>query len=155
METNHHGEHAVSSQSNTSRSSIRCLRAFRFPMLAVMACLLLPGCGDGVRKGQVAGTLTLQGKPVTQGSVVFFREAGVPAGVADLNSAGEFQLREPLPVGTYLVAFHFDDGEVAGAPESSQAVPKPQVPAKYWSETTSGLTVTVAPGDNRFPLEMQ
>lgn len=124
-------------------------------MIAVMACLLLSGCGDGVRKGEVAGTLTLQGKPVTQGSIVFFREAGVPAGVADLDAGGEFQLDEQLPVGTYLVAYHFDDGEVAGAPAPSRAVPKPQVPAKYWSETTSGLTVVVETGDNRFPLAMQ
>ncbi len=143
------------SQCNTSRPAFLQFHGLRFPMLAVMACLLLPGCGDGVQKGQVAGTLTLQGKPVSQGSVVFFREAGVPAGMGDLNAAGEFQVGEPLPVGTYMVAFHFDDGEVAGAPEPSQGGPKPQVPAKYWSETTSGLTVTVAPGDNRFPLEMQ
>ncbi|MDZ7615507.1 MAG: hypothetical protein U1E05_00795 [Patescibacteria group bacterium] len=145
----------MSSQLGTFRSSIRCLRAFRFPMLAVVTCLLLTGCGDGVQKGLVAGTLMLQGKPVSQGSVAFFREPGVPAGMGNLNAAGEFQVGEPLPVGTYLVAFHFDDGEVAGAPEAGQAAAKPKVPAKYWSESTSGLTVIVEPGDNRFPLEMQ
>ncbi len=132
---------------STSRSQCRF-------HVATLLLLLLPGCGSGEATGEVAGTLTLRGAPVSQGSLVFFREPGVPAGVADLNSAGEFHLSEPLPTGTYQLAFFFDDGEVAGAPATGSPKQRPEVPSKYWNETTSGLTITVAAGDNSFPIDM-
>ncbi|MDY0167074.1 MAG: hypothetical protein RBS80_11055 [Thermoguttaceae bacterium] len=126
----------------------------RWRMVAAVMLLVLPGCGRGPT-GEVAGKLTLQGQPVTQGSVVFFQAAGVPVGMAGLSATGEFQLRERLPAGTYLVAFHFDDGAVAGAPDTGPDVPGPSVPSKYWDENTSGLAVEVKPGANTFELNVE
>jgi hypothetical protein len=137
------------------RRTLFQINGHQWRVMAAAVLLVLPGCGSRGPTGDVAGKLTLQGKPVTQGSVVFFEAAGVPVGVADLDDAGEFRLSHSLPVGTYLVAFHFDDGAVAGAPDTGPDVPAPQVPGKYWDENTSGLVVDVEAGDNTVVLDMQ
>ena len=125
---------------------------------AFVAVLLagLSGCGSREPTGDVAGTLTLRGEPVTQGSIVFFEKVGVPAGVAELTPTGQFELERPIPVGKYQVAFQPPPDEApAGAAAPNRETPLQEVPPKYWSETTSGFTAEVKEGENTFTFDMR
>ncbi len=124
--------------------------------LALILTIGLSGCGGEGPTGDVQGRLTLQGKPFTEGSVVFFRAVGVPAGVGELGPSGEFSLDEPIPVGEYQVAIQAPEDELpAGAENPNPGVTPVSVPLKYMSETTSGFIARVKEGDNKFTFDMQ
>ncbi len=124
--------------------------------LAAIMTVTLFGCSGEGPTGDVQGTVTLDGQPFTQGSVVFFSAVGVPAGVAKLGLSGQFSLDEPLPVGEYQVAIQPGEDELpAGAENPNPGPPAVSVPPKYMSETTSGLTATVKEGENSFPFDMK
>lgn len=66
----------------------------------VALCVLLAGCGSGAKLGRVTGTVSVDGKPVTQGTIMF-----IPAdGKAAVGSIG--------PDGHYTLTT-FDDGDGA------------------------------------------
>jgi hypothetical protein len=126
------------------------------PWLILLAALLPAGCSDP-ETGHVAGKVTLGGRPLTQGSVVFEDSAaGITAG-ASLQSDGSYTVktfnRDGLPPGTYKVAVTpstFGDGETPLAVDPSSQAPSPgsQIPQRYRSTATSPLCVTVKAGDN-------
>lgn len=135
------------------------------PWEFVRLCLLLPaclilftGCGgsSGPPTAAVRGKVLFQGEPVTVGMVNFASpETGRGAG-APINEKGEFQIPEGLALGTYRVAIlPPPDPTSAGAPRTEPLPEYPQIPSKYRSEVTSGLTAEVKAGDNNFTFEMQ
>ena len=146
-------------QSLVDETRLALRRPVPVPQCALVAVLLVGCCGCGASQGptgKVAGTVTLRGGPVGEGTVVFFKAVGVPAGVAKLTPSGEFRLERPIPVGEYQVAIQPPAEEVpAGAedPKLEEALKK--IPPKYWSETTSGLAADVKEGDNSFAFEMR
>ncbi|MCS7238681.1 MAG: carboxypeptidase-like regulatory domain-containing protein [Thermoguttaceae bacterium] len=116
---------------------------------ALLVCTLA-GCGgrEAVRQMcSVEGTVTYQGKPVTGGFVVF---TNLPARVVQsgqLDSEGRYRIPE-IPVGDYQV--HLGDPPPP-APDEAGAADRPQplnVPNKYKSASTSGLTAKLSPGKN-------
>ena len=144
-------------------------------ILAVSAALAAGGCGPGLPEtAPVQGTVTYDGKPVTQGKIAFFPETGRPA-------SGQIQ-----PDGTYtLTTFSTDDGALLGKhvvtiesmtstggeqPKSfeqemaraldptkrppGQPVAKWLVPERYSNRNTSGLTAEVAPGKNTLDFNL-
>lgn len=122
---------------------------------ALLLCLV-SGC-SGPETGKLSGKVTLPGgKPLAQGSVLFENtEKGVSVN-APLGSDGTYTVRTHdragLPPGTYKVAVTpstFGSGDVPLAEDpSKQASAASEIPAKYRSTATSGLTVTVKPGTN-------
>ena len=124
--------------------------------LLILAAVWLAGC-SGPETGHVAGKVTLDGKPLAQGSVVFEDSAaGISAGAA-LQSDGSYTVetfdRDGLPPGTYKVAITpstFGDGEtpLAVDPASQAAGPHAQIPPRYHSTATSPLGATVKAGNN-------
>jgi hypothetical protein len=122
------------------------------------SCLLLIGCGGGDRSS-VSGTVTLDGEPVTKGSILFdpveSREVK-PVGLIENGSYSLTSETGPKP-GKHKV-------EIRWAKPTGKQVPvkddppnmidetKEAVPAKY--NTSTELTVEITPGSNRhdFPL---
>ncbi len=133
------------------------VRFFPLAMLAATcaAASLLLGC-SGPETGTLAGKVTVGGKPLTQGSVLFENaETGVSVN-APLGPDGAYTVkthdRAGLPPGKYKVAVTpstFGGGEapLVEAP-SKQAPAASEIPAKCRSTATSGLSVTVKAGAN-------
>jgi hypothetical protein len=125
-------------------------------------CLLFSGCGDGL--AQVSGQVTLDGQPLRGGTgdvrvTVQFQPAdgvGTTAiGLADED--GNYTLgtgsKDGIPPGEYLVtctASELVRTNPSAAP-SSRRITDP----KYANANTSGLSVSVAPGNNNFDIPLQ
>jgi len=107
--------------------------------------------------GEVAGTVTIGGQPLTEGVVVFENAAAGISVNATVGPDGSYTAktydREGLPPGTYQVAVKpvsIGDGEtpLASDPSQSAATTKSVIPEKYQSIKSSELSVTVAAGEN-------
>lgn len=142
-------------------------------MLIVMcaaALFVVPGCGgvsDQPELGQVTGSVTLNGKPLSGVAVVFQPESGRPArGMTDAN--GKYELTyirqtKGTKVGPNRVEIApSEDGEAAETEnEGSESTPvakpsksgKPTIPSRY--NTQSELKAEVKAGKNTFDFELK
>jgi hypothetical protein len=116
----------------------------------------LSGCGEPTYptatlypvKGQV---LLSDGKPLTSGQVVFVSNQDV-AFLGKVESDGRFSIKtgasDGAPEGEYKVRIEPElQPGIAGRAKKGGAAHLP-FPAKYAHDTTSGLKVTVKPGEN-------
>lgn len=124
-------------------------------LLTILA-LLLPGC-SGPETGHVAGKVTVGGKALTQGTVLFEdAKAGISVN-AKLQNDGSYTVktfdRDGLPPGTYKVAVTpstFGDGDAPLVTDPAAQAPtsRSEIPQKYRTTATSPLTATVKIGAN-------
>jgi hypothetical protein len=113
----------------------------------------LVGCGKDAAPGEklipVAGTVTLNGQPLTTGGVTFHADVAkgnntqhLPAGV--LDAAGKYKLltaaREGAPPGWYKVAV---SAQAPADAKNPYAPPRHLIHPKFGDPKTSGLTVQV------------
>jgi hypothetical protein len=144
----------------TTRSSAttNCCRV-ALPLLIISAFAVF-GCKPAEKLGRIGGKVTFQGKPVSEGLVLF---SCIDKGVnmnGQLKEDGAYEIimakGAGLPLGTYKVCV---SPPPAFFPIGEKAPPKPKqypnIPAKYRSFESSGLTVTVKDGDNPFDIEMK
>ena len=113
------------------------------------------GCGPGgPPRFPVSGEVRFEGEPVQDGIVsLFSRETGIASG-GRLDAQGRFRVTEGMPAGSYVVTVRPPPSDVAPpmvAPDP--AVAYPNIPKKYWSDTTSDLTATVE-SSRREPLRI-
>lgn len=72
--------------------------------LTCLALLALAGCGDPRGPvAEVSGSVTIDGKPVTAGTVLFVSEDGRRMATAPLSPTGTYRLRD-APVGELRIA---------------------------------------------------
>ncbi len=137
---------AVARQSNVLAEVRAAVLLLLFLLLGV--CLL--GCG-GPKKvlGRVAGTVTFEGQPVTDGLIVFAnREKGVFI-LAELGPDGSYKAETAdgfgLPPGTYQVSITppVSDAPVGEMPKMPEPGAYDNIPEKYRRPETSGLTLEV------------
>ncbi len=128
--------------------------------LLIISLLGFSGCKEPEKLGRIGGKVTFQGKPVTEGLVLF---SCIDKGVnmtAQLKKDGSYEIimakGAGLPLGEYRVCVSppvpfYQIGE------KPPARPKqyPNIPAKYRNNQTAALTTTVIDGDNRFDIEMK
>lgn len=142
------------------------------------------GSGDGKRVviGQVSGRVTLDGEPVMENSALVFMptSAGAEIGSGVIGDDGTYVAasgkHKGLPVGDYRVIVtppRLDPQEAAELEKKNtqivmgalikkdrkelDKVEYPQdafVPRKYWTESTSGLALTVKEGENSADFEL-
>ena len=140
-------------------------RTSKCTVLLVAALVLswfgLAGCGGPSETlGKVAGKVTFQGEPVTEGVVIFSNQEKGVYMTAALGPDGSYTVEmaqgSGLPLGTYRVS-------IAPPPPNDRVgpVPKPikpgahsNIPQKYRKPDTSGLTLTVEQGENTFDVDM-
>lgn len=120
------------------------------------------GCGGGQEVGYVSGKVTLGGKPLSQGSVVFHNPSKGVVVAAPLGPDGSYTAKTHqlagLPPGEYQVSISpagVGSGEapLVEKPTPSAASSGPVIPPKYLQPTTSGLKITVKAGKNP-PLDI-
>jgi hypothetical protein len=163
---------------NKFLASLRMAR--RSLWVVLLAGLVGSGCGGG--KGEVSGTVTYQGKPVTIGTVTFldantnqalassaiirgkYAMAKVPAGLVKVLVT----VPPPPPPGGERIRLSLKKvkeeqkkkatlKDSAPPPDESGGQPVPQftIPAKYGSPDQSGLTYTVRPGAQQHDIELE
>lgn len=134
------------------------LRVLTYPIgvLSVAAVLLsfVAGCGSNTSTGQVHGKVTLDGKPLADGSIVTLPESG--RGAQGIIKNGEFELgttgrSDGAAIGKHKVAVISQEKSQAG-PEGGAG--KSLIPARYTNPDSSGLTIDVTAGTNTPTLEL-
>lgn len=133
----------------------------RFPARGLAAGLLLvalgftaTGCKGEKPTATVSGTVKYNGKPLNAGSVNFISSTG-SGGQGVLDENGNYKIEGALDVGDFKVYLsppvpgQFQPGvKVAKAP-------KFEVAPKYQQPHTSGLTTSLKPGPNEFPIDLK
>ena len=143
------------------------------PFLLVL--FLIVGCGTkGPAVNYVEGTIMFDGKPLDKASIFFYpqsEEGGLPAtGITDAN--GKYTLTsmqgggvgKGATTGEYTVAVTRSKDEPSrteripsvtpGTPDTEMTFYDSLIPEKYTSKRTSPLTFKVAPGKNRFDINL-
>lgn len=119
--------------------------------------LLITGCGGStqVPSGQVNGTVTYEGAPITEGVVSFYSpDLGIGAS-ADIGEAGAYAITEPLKTGSYSVTIL-----PPPEPPPQDAIPVStkkeykNIPLKYRDPKKSELSLNITEGDNLFDVNM-
>ncbi|MFN3153080.1 hypothetical protein [Bremerella sp.] len=133
-------------------------KRWNLALFAVFA-LVAAGCnqGPGYPVGEVQGTLTLKGTPVTENVEVFLmnHQTGF-AYKAVVGEGGKFKIEEPVRVGEYVAYLQpaVDMSlDMNGPPTPTAAISK--IPKKYTNDVGSDLKVAVAEGENDVTLEMK
>lgn len=130
----------------------------RFRMGAAMALLLIvTGCGK--RTGEVSGTVSYQGQPVSSGSVTFFDKNNQVVG-SSVITAGKYKVQQ-VPVGavtiTVISAPPPSKVKKGTAPPDKDAVSADEgvaIPPEYGKPDKSGLTYQVKPGPQKHAIEL-
>lgn len=139
--------------------------------LALYICgwTLLVGCGpqgpDLGPFGLVSGSVSYQGKPISQGMITFQCPQSGQVATANLQSDGSYAMRlndrDGLPLGDYRICIRppltvnqeSDPSKMRRNNLYDPTVSK-DIPMKYRYEHSSGLTATVEEGDNRFDFDL-
>ena len=125
----------------------------------MISAIALSGCKPSEKLGRIGGKVTFQGKPVSEGIVLF---SCIDKGVnmtAALAKDGSYEIimakGAGLPLGAYRVCVTPPpEFYPIGQPAPPKPKPYPNIPAKYRNYQTSGLTVTVEDGENPFDIDM-
>ena len=129
--------------------------------MALLAVAVLAGCGRGEVLGRITGKVTFQGQPVSEGVILFRNKQKAIYMTADLKPDGTYVVRrasgEGLPPGDYEVMIQppLEDAPMGPALEPPKIKPYPNIPQKYRSYESSGLSVTVHEGENPFDVDMK
>jgi hypothetical protein len=127
-----------------------CLR-----LIPVLVAIAVCGCGGGNKTGHVSGTVTFNGAPLAEGSIVFHPLKGRPA-------RGEIQNGEIVEVTTLEPGDGAPLGDVKIAIQASKPDPNDPsgmkrislIPDKYGNSDTSGLTATITSGRNVLKFDL-
>ncbi len=115
----------------------------RWPALAVLLASLGLGCQQGPAMVPVKGTVTFQGQPVGEGLVQFNDHKTGNGAEVPLQPDGTYEAT--LPPGDYAVVvlppLLLSDGKLGPVDVKFKKVRN--IPAKYQSTATSGLTAPV------------
>ena len=152
--------------------------------IGLAAVIVFGGCGSGAAKvdtstqATVSGSITNDAKPVTpESSVVFFCPDLSATAAGTLDVLGKYSLRaaDPkvgIPAGRYKVmvrppeppAPKITDQEaykkmMMGGPPAGNVAPKPanrapDIPEKFQSLDSSGITLEIKPGPNTIDLDL-
>ncbi|WP_339734654.1 hypothetical protein [uncultured Gimesia sp.] len=162
----------IENQRNSAYSGSRNSKRFEFMFylsLLFVAGLLSTGCGGGPADtpplARVKGTVTLDGKPLTSGSVQFTpdKNRGTTGRMAlgNINEDGTFELMtiragDGAQVGYHLVAIECYESAAFDPNQPVNQTPKSLIPKRYTDPKTSKLTAEVKSGeDNSFAFDLK
>lgn len=130
-----------------------------------MLCVFVAGCGKSGRSplGKVTGTVTYNGEPVEEATIVFHNPKGRPAKGRIVN--GEIKdmitydvLNDGVPLGKMTITLH----PAISPPDNTPLTPgqrptpqlKPPFPPRYGDPDKSGLTAEIVKGANNLLFEL-
>jgi hypothetical protein len=142
------------------KSKVVCMtRVAGFALILAVAAIAA-GCSGGHLESEVAGTVTLDGKAVGPGIVIFAPVGGKenPA-TGPIERDGSYSLKTSrtigLKAGKYQVGVSVRELPVNPKPGDRPPPGKMLIPDKYESSDTSGLEFEVTPGSNTINIELK
>jgi hypothetical protein len=133
--------------------------------LALLAvAIFCVGCSRGPATAKVSGTVTLDGKPLAFGSVMFQGVAGGQPAAGNIQPDGTFELTTFNPgdgalVGSHrvrVVCYSSQDPANKALGPMGDSLGKLLIPERYTSLGASGLTADVpAEGIENYKIELQ
>jgi hypothetical protein len=151
------------------------MQRFAYSLVIVLAGVSsLTGCGSARHPlGKVTGTVTFEGEPVREGSIVFevpgMRSATGKIVDGRITEVTTFDPNDGAPVGTAKIAVHAfgqspgEGSAVAAHPGDVQTadmsgymgVQSSLIPPHYNDPATSGLSYEITGGENNVTLELK
>lgn len=124
---------------------------------ACLGLITLVGCG-GPYDATVSGMVKFNGAPVPRGTVSFKPQSSGADAFGQINADGTYLMRtgreEGLKSGSYVVSVAANETPPPNPKGGPPPMGKSITPEWYRDPATSGLTFTVAPGDNTIDLEL-
>jgi hypothetical protein len=120
---------------------------------------LVSGCG-GSKEATVSGKVTLDGSPITTGTIVFIPSAAGTQAYGAIEQSGSYELftgqQRGLKPGDYVATVVAREKPPTNVTELGGPAPpgKAITPRWYAAKETSGLNFTIAPGANEINLEL-
>ena len=123
--------------------------------LVIVFAVLGAGCSKGGKEtGTVVGKASYKGTPLAVGNINFLSKTG-SAAIARVGAGGQFQVDGKLEAGEYKVYATAPLPEPQAPGTKASAQPKFELPPKFRDPASSGVTVTVKPGENDIPVEFK
>ena len=133
--------------------------SFRFGILAIaIGVFTLPGCGETStipKTVEVAGTVTLNSEPLTEGMVNFSSSSTGDAANAKIGPGGRFFFGNGVLPGSYRVTITPVGSDTPPAPGVAPPTLNLEIPTKYNDLATTDLKATVAPGSDEFTFDLK
>ena len=148
------------SRALSASSTLAVLKCSVLRKLLVVGFLVaaLIGCGRGALESEVSGTVTLDGKRIGPGVVVFSPAEGGKPATGSIESNGSYTLKTSrelgLAAGKYAVAVSIREMPAEIKPGDRPPPGKLLIPENYEQSTTSGLEFDVQPGRNTIDIEL-
>lgn len=131
----------------------------RLIVVAVLALAIFPGCGSSDREetAPVTGTVTYNGAPLEQGTVIFYPATGRPAygkiANGSLTDVTTYESADGAIPGAHKIAVQSTDNAADADP---MAAGKSLIPERYSDPEKSGLTAEIESGkENEIKLELK
>jgi hypothetical protein len=118
----------------------------RAAVALLVLAVVMTGCSRRFPMAEVSGKVTLDGKPLSDATVMFVPEKGFAA-AGTLQPDGTFRLISGRPGNGAVIGSH----KVAVMPADPL---KAHFPAKYQNAETSGFSVEVKAGKNSFEFDL-
>jgi hypothetical protein len=132
-------------------------RTSSLSILAILLVVAIVGCQGDPEIGVVRGTVKLKGQPITSGTITMEGGPSQISLMAPIGADGTYEMKTHdaggLPPGSYKVAVsdqRIAEGDlvVLATDVKKAQSPGPNIPQKYRTIETSGLTAEVKSGDN-------
>jgi hypothetical protein len=107
------------------------------------------GCGGGSMKSVVKGKVTLNGAPLSSGTVKFVAQSSEGTTVSSIIDNGNYHIAN-FPPGEAKIAV---EGPGPSSNPDEKTVPV-HIPEKYLNPMTSGLSFTVKSGQQTFDINL-
>jgi len=127
--------------------------------MPIACCLLLALTGCGAPESTVSGTVTLDGKPLSLGTVTFHPQAEGTPGYGEIDADGQYNVQTNsgggLVPGDYMITVVALEPSVV--PTDPKAMPSPGkrlTPEGYASVKTTDLRRAVDAGPNQIDLPL-
>ena len=144
------------------------MKNFALCLVALSMLAVLPACSKAIKTEGVTGVITYNGEPLANATVKFIpTDATGSQSYGKTNEKGEYKLQTLLGAadagttpGEYKVTVDCIETVETGnmieenGEEKPETVAESLIPAKYNNAETSGLTATVAPGDNTINFDL-
>lgn len=129
---------------------IQLIRPFGLVLLSIS--LFVVGCSSEPERsdtGEVKGTLTIEGKPLAGGTVLFVREDNPLIKVkATIGEDGTYSTGKRAPLGKVRIAIETESVKYGGG----TVVP---IPKRYNDPETAELSMEIVPGVNEFSIDLK
>jgi len=144
------------------------MKNFALCLVALSMLAVLPACSKAIKTEGVTGVITYNGEPLANATVKFIpTDATGSQSYGKTNEKGEYKLQTLLGAadagttpGEYKVTVDcittVETGNMIeeNGEEKEETVAESLIPTKYNNAETSGLTATVAPGDNTINFDL-